>query len=276
MMILLKRELIKIAGKDAFALLQNLITNDLNKLANQPLIYACLLNPKGRFIADFFIFQTAPEKFYLDCHQNDSSQILKLLSFYQLKQELTIEKIAANIIFSQSSKPHNLPSQTLLSAPDHRFKEVYYRHYYQTALAINDQSLSDETAYDLLAIKNGLADGYRDLTRERSIILEFGLADMAVDFNKGCYLGQELIARTQYLGTIRKAIISLEIATDFKLPKTCSIINHQQIEIGQLTSAIISGEKNYAQALVKKDQIKTGQIYVKHDQKSYLAQFFTG
>ena len=86
------RKIIAVTGEDRFSFLQKLITNDLQLLDNQQLVYAGLLNSQGKFLADFFIWLDY-HHIFLDCHQDAVEPLLNKLNLYKLRAKVAIKKL---------------------------------------------------------------------------------------------------------------------------------------------------------------------------------------
>ncbi len=216
-MILQDRTLIEIAGEDRKKFLQGLITNDVNKATAENLIYAVMLNAQGRFLYDFFIFEK-DEKLMLDCFAPRRDEILQKLSFYKLRSKVTLQK---NDELQVSQNFSNV------GFPDPRHPSLGHRSY------AKNESAQSEDSYHLARILNKIPESEHDLTYEKSFILEFGFDELnAIDYKKGCYIGQELTARTHYLGQIRKKVLHIKIV-DFN--KTNNLVDSQRAAFREST-----------------------------------------
>ena len=92
------------------------------------------------------------------------------------------------------------------------------------------------TAYDRLRLRLGVPDGSRDLIPEKSILLEAGFDELnGVDWQKGCYIGQELTARTKYRGLVKRRLMPVEI--DGPVPAPGTIITADGREVGEMRSS---------------------------------------
>jgi folate-binding protein YgfZ len=91
--------------------------------------------------------------------------------------------------------------------------------------------------YDLLRLSHGIPDGSRDIIIEKSFPLEVGFDELhAIDYDKGCYIGQELTARTHHRGTIRKRLFRVDI--DGPLPEPGTPVRHGETEVGVMRSGL--------------------------------------
>lgn len=192
------RKVIAITGEDKFSFLQKLITNNLQKLDNQQLIYSGLLNSQGKFLADFFIWLDY-HHIFLDCHQNALEILLNKLNMYKLRAKIEVNQLNNLQVFFSEQNQQNI------GLPDPRKNNFGYRFYLPNTLSPNNVLL--EIVYHQHRIKNKIPEGFYDLAFEKAIIIEYGLQNFEmIDFTKGCYIGQEVIARAFHLGEIRKTV----------------------------------------------------------------------
>ncbi len=239
------RAIIEVLGPDRKKFLQGLITNDITKVSENHLIYSCMLNAQGRFLYDFFIFEDG-EKLMLDCYAPRRDEIVQKFGFYKLRSQITIKKnenlfptavidALPNLVILGAKDLISSNSKSLLtrsSGPRPKDDECGDNEYFLFAdprnnalgsrLYINSQEKGDESIYHFTRIKNKIAESEHDLTYEKSFIAEFGFDNLnAINYNKGCYVGQEPTARIHHLGEIRKEIIYLKLPQ--KLEKNAEI-----------------------------------------------------
>ena len=205
------RSVIKIYGLDAEKFLQGQTTNDIIK--NQ-YSYNFILNNQGRYLFDFFVFRENNEIFYIDIHNNSADKFLKRLAMYKLRSSLDLENVSSTFSVLYSKKQ---VGDTLFSLQDPRNYKLCFRsvvkqdnldhgNSYSKNLYLNDK-------YDMAII-----DGDTDLEYEKSIPIEYGADNFnAINYKKGCYIGQEVISRVKYQGVIRKKIYKLNFSTKIQL-----------------------------------------------------------
>ena len=233
------RAIIEISGIDRKKFLQGLITNDVEKASQTNLIYSAMLNAQGRFLYDFFIFEDG-ETLVLDCFAIRRDEIFKKLNFYKLRSQISIKRNDdLRVIYNEKS----------LGFQDPRNPKLGHRFY--TKESMND--LSPLANYHFTRISLRIPESENDLTYEKSFILEFALGDInAIDYNKGCYVGQELTARTHYRGEIRKKIFYVQL--DKAEVEKNSEIHCEGKSIGLILSSIYFENKLHALALIKDPQ----------------------
>lgn len=230
--ILLERELLEISGEDRRKFLQGLITNDIDKLTPQYALYAALLTPQGKFLYDFFLYDRG-DSILLDCAPGWAEGIRQHLTKYKLRAKVTIaarEDVAVTASLEEK-----------LEYADPRSAEMGWR-----AIA-SKESISglskDMAAYETRRISLGIAEGQKDLTQERSILLEYRFEDIhGVDFEKGCYVGQEVTARSKHRAQLHKMLFRVE--ADKALPPAGTMILSGEKTVGEMRSSI--GSKGLA------------------------------
>jgi folate-binding protein YgfZ len=215
--LLADRQIFKIFGNDKEKFLQGLLTCDVR---DRP-CYGALLSPAGRFLYDFFIVEEG-DHWLMDIASDRSDEILKKLNLYKLKSDVRFEKDDRQVWWSSKSDttteaimPDRLsdPDRELISYKDPRHPQMGYRSYKLDPDVRQD--ISAFLNYTDQRISQGIPEGPLDLIYDRSIILECNFVQMnAVSFTKGCYVGQELIARTHHTGTIRKRLMPLNLQQD--------------------------------------------------------------
>lgn len=199
------RSVISIRGADAFTFLQGLITNDVNKLNSQPCVYAFMLSPQGRILYDFFLIKVADE-IRIDCPEEHRSEILKKLMMYKLKSDVIISDMSDSLYVHISDIPLG---EIYYSDP--RTDTLLFRCIISDDFGI-DSDFYD--AYEQTRIQNKIPDYSQDCIYNRSLPLEMrGIETNAVDFQKGCYVGQEVTARMNYRATLRKDLFVLSSST---------------------------------------------------------------
>ncbi len=226
-----ERGLITVGGSDRKEFLQGLISNDIEQVSPERAIWAALLTAQGKYLHDFFIVEI-DDVFYLDCEAERLMDLGQRLSRFKLRAEVDLG-IACGLGVWACYGPEALARADLESEPgiarslvegtvycDPRISDIGARAVlsvksaaaYWQKLGIEPGSSAD---YDRLRISLGLPDGSRDMVVEKAILLENNFDPLhGVDWNKGCYVGQELTARTKYRGLIKKRLVPVEISGD--------------------------------------------------------------
>lgn len=212
--LLIERSIVRIEGDDRFKFLQGLLTNDVNKLRDEEVIYSCMLTPQGKYFADFFL-HADNDSILLDVPTLRQEEIINKLNIYKLRSAITLTPCPEYRVMYLSSVQGISFNSIIFNDP--RSKELGIRAFIRDVDVeeITKNITCDNNAYDLARINNFIAEGEKDLVSGQSFILEYGLDKLnAVDYRKGCYVGQELVARTHHRGVIRKEIAIAEGEVD--------------------------------------------------------------
>ncbi|MFP4314010.1 MAG: YgfZ/GcvT domain-containing protein [Alphaproteobacteria bacterium] len=196
------RGLLHLEGPDSKPFLQNLITNDMGKLTPVNQIYACLLSPQGKFLHDFFV-REGDGFLLLDCEGGERAQdLFKRLNMYRLRSDVKIsleENHNVYAVFGGHRQDHGLP--------DPRHQEMGNRSFEKPGLP--EKPFED---WDRRRIKLCIPDGSRDLIVNKSTMDEARMDKLnAIDYEKGCYIGQELTARMHYRGLGKKHLKTVKL-----------------------------------------------------------------
>ncbi len=202
--ILNNRSVIKISGKDNLLFLNNIITNDLEKINYKELFITTLLSPQGKILFDFFIVKNE-DHFLIECSKNQLNDLINKFKLYSLRLDVTFEKENLDVIIS------NYFYQDEISRKDIRFKNNdIYRHFTKIKKNIINYSLKDW--YDRLRFVNLCPEGELEIPSNKLYPFEIDIIyDKGIDFDKGCFIGQEVIARVKYKGSVKKKYISFSI-----------------------------------------------------------------
>ena len=250
------RAVITVAGEDRQAFLQGLISNDTAKITPDRAIYATLLTAQGRFLFDLFIVGEA-DRYLVDCAAPRRADLIKRLNMYKLRSKVTIADADADwcvvLLFGEGALDRVGQSVGTAAAfgngvayVDPRLPDLGVRLILprvtarETLEAMSATEDPDGAAYHRRRIALGVPDAARDLTPEKSILLENGFDELnAIDWQKGCYMGQELTARTRYRGLVRKRLLPVRIEGATPAPGTPLMLGGQ--ELGEMRSASADG-----------------------------------
>ncbi len=202
------RGLIHIEGKDRVEFLQGLVSNDITKLEQQRIQYACLLTPQGKFLHDFFLHEGGGF-ILIDCEGDDRAQDLyDRLNKYRLRADIKISVEKNNIVYG-AFPPYIPPAsggEFKEGLPDPRHFKMGYRSF-EKPDGLEESFLE----WDRERILLGIPDGSRDLQIDRSTMLECNLDKFhAIDWDKGCWMGQELTARMHHRNLGKKHLRTLK------------------------------------------------------------------
>ena len=225
------RIIIEIIGTDTKKFLQPLITNNIDLVSSKKSIYAALLSPQGKYIFDFFIFENSINgHLSIDCAKNRCAELLEKLNIYKLRYKINFN-INNNIsIFSiygtdyseleLELKKFNLEGSTEkiddnIILVDPRNKKLGLRIYSNLSSPIegfNKIPDGEKSDLDYIRIELSVPNPDLDLEIEKSFLIENNFEFInAIDFKKGCYVGQENTARQKYRGTAKKKLFLIRI-----------------------------------------------------------------
>ena len=226
-------------GDDALPFLQGLVSNDVLRLPQSGLVYTAMLTPQGKFLHDFFLLWQG-DGVLVDVEKSRMTELQQRLLKYRLRSKVTIEALDdAHGVTVVWGEPDSEAMSSLFHDP--RLPALGWRLIGEHAKALvwcqqHAIAPSSADAYDLHRLTLGVPEGGRDMIPEKSFLLPFGMEYLhGVDFKKGCYVGQEVTARSKHLGQIRKHIFQVE-ALDGTLPASGTPLHAGDILVGELLS----------------------------------------
>jgi hypothetical protein len=219
---------VEVAGEDRVPFLQGLVSNDVAEAAPGRAVWAALLSPQGKWLADFFIL-AAGDRLLIDCARDQAPMLVQRLSRFRLRSRVTVAEAAGFAVHVAWDGRPDLPPDVVV-APDPRLPDAGWRILTLSVLATN----ASEADWDTHRLALGLPD-IADLEPDRTLLLEAGFAELnGVSWNKGCYMGQELTARTRYRGLVKRRLVPVGIAGP--LPDPGTKILHDGVEVGIMRS----------------------------------------
>ncbi|HUH84278.1 MAG TPA: folate-binding protein [Stellaceae bacterium] len=264
---LAERAAIEIAGEDRALFLQGLVSNDVTKVTAERAVYAALLTAQGKYLHDFFIAAIG-DALYLDAEAARLDDLLRRLSLYKLRAKVTLTDRRDALIVGVAFGGDALAALGLATEPgkavafaggvayvDPRLAALGARLLLPRSaglapLAAAGFASADGAAYDRLRLSLGVPDGSRDLAVEKAILLEAGFDELnGVDWQKGCYVGQELTARTKYRALIKKRLLPVHLDGPLPPPGTPVVLGTE--EAGELRS----GRDGMALALLRLEML---------------------
>jgi folate-binding protein YgfZ len=267
-----QRGLIAVGGADRRSFLQGLISNDIEKASPSRVIHAALLTAQGKYLHDFFIAESG-ETLLIDGEAARLADLQRRLGIYRLRAKVTLAPadpaLGVFAAFGEGALAAlALPEEAGATAPfaggiafvDPRLpalgsRLIVGREEGAAALRQTGFAESDFAAYDRLRLAAGVPDGSRDLVLEKSILLESGFDELnGVDWQKGCYVGQELTARTKYRGLVKKRLVPVRVEGELPAPGTA--VRRGGEEVGEIRS----GCDGMALALLRLEAMAAGDL----------------
>ncbi len=205
------RGVVRVAGEDAKSFLDGLVTCDIDRVTPDAPRFGALLTPQGKILFDFIVFQ-APEEagggYCLDVLKAYAGDLAKRLGFYRLRAKVQIDDrsdgLAVVVGWGDAPLP---PEDAGLIAPDPRLPELGWRAIVAASDAHEWAGVPPD-AYDAHRIALGVPEGGRDFLFGDAFPHEAVMDQLrGVDFDKGCYVGQEVVSRMQHRGTARTRLV---------------------------------------------------------------------
>ena len=260
--ILKDRAILYVNGEDARDFLQNLISNDINKVTNNSSCFASLLTPQGKFLYEFIVVKHK-SGFFIDCEKSQSEEILKQLNLYKIRSKVEILNLSNEFVVASFGYEKYLSidnSKDILGFTmryredpivlDPRNKNLGARliiNLEKLYLSLKKLELKDNKIEDYYKQSHKLGIVPKNLNKLKNKLfgIECNFEELnGIDFKKGCYVGQENTARIKLKNKLSKRLLPVEII-DGKLDEDETVYCNQ-IEIGKI---LINEE--YPFALIK-------------------------
>jgi len=251
------RGVVKVAGDDARRFLNGLATNDMDKVGPGHAIFTALLTPQGKIIVDFIAAEAGPDDgggFFLDCPRALAAALVEKLNFYKLRAKITVEDLSQALGVMAVWDGAGL-SDFGLSYADPRLPALGARTILPPDLAAEaaadlGATLTDADAYDAHRIALGVPRGGMDFAYGDTFPHEADMDQLAgVDFEKGCYIGQEVVSRVEHRSSARSRI--LPIGYDAFAPSSGLAVMAGEKQAGTLGSTA----KGRGLALLRLDRV---------------------
>ena len=263
--ILEDRAILFIQGKDAKDFLQNIITNDINKVNEFNSLFASILTPQGKYLFDFLIIKHK-NGYFLDCEKIQADKLFNQLTLYKLRSKVEIINLSNEFVVAAISKDKFLEfdKAKALSGLTIRYREdpvvldprnkelgariiINLEKLYLSLKKLNLTSSNVEEYYEL-SHQLGIAQIDTEKLKNQLFGIECNFEELnGIDFQKGCYVGQENTARIKLKNKLIKRLFPIKVISG-TLEK--STIDYKEIEVGKI---LIKGRFPFA--LIKFKQI---------------------
>jgi tRNA-modifying protein YgfZ len=227
----LDRSILHVSGVDAHTFLQGVLTQDVARLQRAPACYAALLTPQGKVVADMILWTAPDGGVFIDADPTRGPELCRRLSMYKLRADAVIDDISVRFMVEFCQRPFSG------AAPDPRAPSgaLGWRKIAPQAEAKHLDSGAD--AFARMRIAFGAPDLARDADAEEVFALEALLEELnGVDFQKGCFVGQENVSRMKRRATTRKKFCPVEFDAD--APPHGTPIRANDAELGSVRSSI--------------------------------------
>lgn len=244
--------ILSVSGGEAADFLNDLLTSQIQRLELDTARLACLLSPQGRILFDMMVIRISAEKFYLICDIEQLQPLLKKLKLYRLRRKIELNEETGWVIGHRLIAEDKTDEQDGLYRRDERHSALGWYCLLTLEQAASVQ-MTDDQYWQELRIATGIPQGAQDLTPNRALMLEAGLEHLGgIDFKKGCYIGQEVTARTHYRGLVKRRIVPVR-TTDTKL-STGDAVFWEEKEVGKILS--VAGNSYSALASIRLDALQ--------------------
>jgi len=210
-----RRTVLRLVGADVREVLQNVITNDMGRLAPGRPVYAALLTPQGKYLFDFILVAAPDGAVLIDAAAAQAAALAQKLRMYCLRRDAKVTGEAGLGVALIWGTAHEPAAGEALVVPDPRAAALGWRIYAadpRAALALTGAAQADRTAYDALRVAHLVPESGIELLPDETYILEAGFEALhGLDFHKGCYVGQEVTARMKHKTELRKRLLQVRI-----------------------------------------------------------------
>ena len=214
------RGVIRVSGEAARGFLNGLLTADIGKVTPRSPRFAALLTPQGKIVADCIVAEAEEGDgggFFLDCPRALVATLLERLNFYKLRARVTIENLSDRLAV-MAVWGGNGETEFGLCYPDPRLPALGFRvllpeHVAPEAAHDLSAELVDARAYDAHRIALGVPRGGMDFMYNDAFPHDADMDQLGgVDFDKGCYVGQEVVSRVEHRGSARTRVVPVSCA----------------------------------------------------------------
>ena len=236
--ILKNRSVIKIFGKDNESFLNSIFTNDINLISQNDVIPSALLSPQGKIIFDVLIFNLENSNYdektiFLECDNSQIQELIKKLKLYSLRQDVFIQETSLNVLTTnQANKFKNIKLDKRFNISN--FGRLYLEK--EQLENVKTIKLSDNLNwYNKLKFLKCVPEGSCEIPINKIFPFEINMIfEKAVCFKKGCFIGQEVIARVKYKGKIKKNYFAFKVSSNKNIDLKSNILNKDGSEIGKI------------------------------------------
>ena len=249
--ILQDRGVVQVSGQDARAFLQGLVSCDMGKISPQLAGFGALLSPQGKILFDFFIYEQG-EAFLLDCPLEMTAALAKRLGFYKLRAKVLVEDMSG--AFGIEAGWDDAPRQDYGTAKhgwrDPRLAAMGWRR----VVARGTGTIEMALIYAAHRIAQGVPEGGADFVYGDTFPHEANMDLLGgVDFHKGCYVGQEVVARMQHKTAVRKRVVP--VSFNGLPPDVGAEVKAGDLVIGRMGASVAA----HGLALLRLDRVEEAQ-----------------
>ena len=239
--VLESRGLIQVEGEDKATFLQGLVSNNVNTISPEVAGHGAFLTPQGKYMFDFFLAQVG-DVWLIDCEKSRLPDFMKKLTMYKLRSKVTLSDRTNDfdvlaLLGESGAAGTCLQIDGGVIFTDPRLADMGKRAIVATDTTLLGFEEAPFEVYDRARITLGLPDSSRDMQVDKALLLENGFDELgSVDFQKGCYMGQELTARTKHRGLVKKRLVPVKI--DGPAPDNGTILEVDEREVGEMRTSV--------------------------------------
>ena len=248
--ILEDRGILFIQGSDTKEFLQNLITNDINKVDEANSCFSSLLTPQGKYLFDFLVVEHK-KGYFIDCEKKQIEELFKQLNIYKLRSDIEILNLSNEFVvaafsyekFISFDEAKDLPGNTFKYGEDPVFLDPRHKKLggrliinleklYLSLKKLDLKSTNPEEYYKL-SYELGIPQKNTEKLRNKLFGIECNFEELnGIDFKKGCYIGQEITSRIKLRNKLSKRLLPIKLI-EGKLIEGATIKNNDN-EIGKV------------------------------------------
>ncbi|KAA5600364.1 YgfZ/GcvT domain-containing protein [Blastochloris sulfoviridis] len=244
--ILTNRAVVAVGGEEARSFLDRLLTNSLAGVSPQRACHAALLTPQGKMVAEAIVSEIAAEEgggFLLDVARSQVDELVAKLGLYRLRAKVTVAEVGGEAVVvalwgegAPGTLSHAVADPRL---PALGYRAVIDREGAEDALIDAGATLEDERAFHRHRIALGVPEPGLDYVLSETFPHEADMDQLAgIDFRKGCFIGQEVVARMQHRGTARTRVVPVVAADGGFLPEGGLPVLAGEKTVGTMGSAV--------------------------------------
>ena len=225
------RGFIQVKGPEAKDFLQNIVTNDIEKVTSNSTVFSSILTPQGKYLFEFFVLKLK-DSYLLQCEKKSTTEIIKLLNFYKLRSKIDLidlsEKYVAAVISLEKFKEINSSDLSKGCTTNYREDPVYIdprneklgakvisklENIHLTIKKLN-LKIADKNKYYSKSFELGIPQSDLNKLKDKIFGIENNLDELnGSDFKKGCYVGQENTSRIKLRNKLRRRILPVQKIT---------------------------------------------------------------
>ena len=208
------RGVLRFAGADARAVLQGVVTNNVDLIAPGKAVYSALLTPQGKYLCDFFLLDGGGDDVLIDVSVAQAPDLARKLQMYGLRRDAAVS-VEQGCEIALLWGANDRSGQAEGAVTDPRDPALGWRRYGPDAdgwLTAQGAAQASQAERDAIRIAHVIPESGIELVPDDTYILEAGFERLSgVDFSKGCYVGQEVTARMKHKTELRKGLVRVAV-----------------------------------------------------------------